>query len=103
MNSSALFLAVFLACVVEGVEALTIVLAAGTARHWRSAMPGVLGGMVVLAFAVAALGPAVSAIPLGGHRRPAVDLRAAMAPQGDSGPEDPARPRRHLPTESATK
>jgi uncharacterized membrane protein len=54
--------------VVEAVEALTIVLAAGTARDWRSAMLGVLGGIVVLALAVAALGPAVSAIPLGGLR-----------------------------------
>lgn len=68
MNGSALFLAVFLACAVEAVEALTIVLAAGTARDWRSAMLGVLGGIVVLALSVAALGPAVSAIPLGGLR-----------------------------------
>ena len=68
MNGGALFLVVFLACAVEAVEALTIVLAAGTARDWRSAMLGVLGGIVVLALAVAALGPAVSAIPLGGLR-----------------------------------
>jgi uncharacterized membrane protein len=34
--ASALFIAVFLACVVEAVEATTIVLAAGTARDWRS-------------------------------------------------------------------
>ena len=33
----ALFAAVFLACAVEAVEAVTIVLAAGTARDWRSA------------------------------------------------------------------
>jgi len=32
MSAGALFLAVFLACVVEAVEALTIVLAAGTSR-----------------------------------------------------------------------
>ncbi len=31
MSGSALFIAVFLACAVEAVEALTIVLAAGTA------------------------------------------------------------------------
>ncbi|MCW2560715.1 MAG: hypothetical protein JWP55_4679, partial [Mycobacterium sp.] len=37
MNSSALFVAVFLACAVEAVEALTIVLAAGFGRDWRSA------------------------------------------------------------------
>ncbi len=68
MSDSALFLAVFLACVVEAVEALTIVLAAGTARNWRSAMFGVAGGVLVLALIVAVLGPAVSAIPLGGLR-----------------------------------
>jgi uncharacterized membrane protein len=38
--ASALFIAVFLACVVEAVEATTIVLAAGTARGWRSASFG---------------------------------------------------------------
>ena len=68
MSGSALFLAVFLACVVEAVEALTIVLAAGTARDWRSALLGVLGGVLVLAVTVAVLGPAVSALPLGGLR-----------------------------------
>jgi len=36
VNGSALFIAVFLACTVEAVEATTIVLAAGTARDWRS-------------------------------------------------------------------
>ena len=68
MTTGALFLAVFLACVVEAVEATTIVLAAGTARDWRSALQGVGAGLVVLAVIVAALGPAVSAIPLGGLR-----------------------------------
>jgi uncharacterized membrane protein len=65
MSSAALFLAVFLACAVEAVEALTIVLAAGTSRDWRSAITGVLTGVAVLAVIVAALGPAVTAIPLG--------------------------------------
>jgi len=60
----ALAVSVFLACAVEAVEATTIVLAAGTARHWRSALQGVAAGLVVLAVVVAALGPAVSAIPL---------------------------------------
>ena len=68
VSGSALFIAVFLACVVEAVEALTIVLAAGTARDWRSAIIGVLGGLVVLAVVTAALGPAVSAVPLAGLR-----------------------------------
>ncbi|MCU1586188.1 MAG: hypothetical protein JWM49_2744 [Microbacteriaceae bacterium] len=65
MNDGALFLAVFLACAVEAVEATTIVLAAGTARNWRSAVTGVLAGIVVLAVAVAIAGPAISLLPLG--------------------------------------
>lgn len=65
MSVGALFLAVFLACVVEAVEATTIVLAAGTARDWRSALLGAGAGLVVLAVIVGALGPAVAAIPLG--------------------------------------
>jgi len=68
MNSSALFLAVFLACAVEAVEATTIVLAAGTARDWRSALTGVGAGVLVLAAVIAALGPALSQIPLSGLR-----------------------------------
>jgi uncharacterized membrane protein len=61
----ALFVAAFLACAVEAVEAVTVVLAAGTARQsWRSAMQGVLVALVVLAAVVAALGPALTAIPL---------------------------------------
>ena len=68
MTTGALFLAVFLACLVEAVEATTIVLAAGTARDWRSALTGVGAGLGLLAVIVAALGPAVSSIPLGGLR-----------------------------------
>jgi uncharacterized membrane protein len=68
MSSAALCLAVFLACVVEAVEALTIVLAVGTSRDWRSAITGVAGGVVVLAVIVTVLGPAVTAIPLDGLR-----------------------------------
>jgi uncharacterized membrane protein len=68
VSGAALFLAVFLACAVEAVEALTIVLAAGTARDWRSAITGVVAGLGVLAVVVAALGPALSAIPLNGLR-----------------------------------
>jgi uncharacterized membrane protein len=68
MSSGALFLAVFLACAVEAVEALTIVLAAGTSRDWRSAIIGVVAGVAVLAVIVAALGPALTAVPLEGLR-----------------------------------
>src|ERR1700728_237388 len=68
MGTGALFIAVFLACVVEAVEATTIVLAAGTARDWRSATSGMAGALGVLAIVVAALGPAVSDVPLRGLR-----------------------------------
>jgi uncharacterized membrane protein len=63
-SAGALFAAVFLACAVEAVEATTIVLAVGTTRSWRSALIGVAAGLVVLAVVIAALGPAVVAIPL---------------------------------------
>ena len=67
-GAGALFIAVFLACAVEAVEATTIVLAAGTSRDWRSAGSGVLAALAVLAVIVVALGPAVAAIPLGALR-----------------------------------
>ena len=59
---------VFLACLVEGVEALTIVLAAGVARGWRSALQGAAVATVVLAVIIAALGPALSVLPLSALR-----------------------------------
>jgi uncharacterized membrane protein len=64
VGGGALFVAVFLACMVEAVEALTIVLAAGTGKDWRSAISGVLAGLAVLAVVVAVLGPALTLIPL---------------------------------------
>jgi uncharacterized membrane protein len=67
-SAAALFIAVFLACVVEAVEATTIVLAAGTARDWRSASVGTGAALAVLAVVVAVLGPAVQEIPLRGLR-----------------------------------
>ena len=59
-----LFIAVFLACAVESVEALTIVLAAGLSRGWRSALSGVGAALLVLTAIVAALGPALTALPI---------------------------------------
>ncbi len=63
MSAGALFVAVFLACAVEAVEATTIVLAAGTGRDWRSAGYGTAAAIAVLAAVVAALGPALTRIP----------------------------------------
>ncbi|MGH2916406.1 MAG: COG4280 domain-containing protein [Solirubrobacteraceae bacterium] len=60
-----LALSVFLACTVEAVEALTIVLAVGSTRSWRSAFTGVGAAVVVLAAVTAALGPGLTALPLG--------------------------------------
>jgi uncharacterized membrane protein len=68
VGAGALFIAVFLACAVEAVEATTIVLAAGTTRDWRSASAGMMAALAVLAAVVAVLGPAVSAVPLPGLR-----------------------------------
>lgn len=56
--------AVFLACAVEMVEALTIVLAVGHTRGWRSAFEGTAAALVVLAAIVAAFGPALVHVPL---------------------------------------
>jgi uncharacterized membrane protein len=59
-----LALSVFLACMVEAVEALTIVLAVGTTRSWSSALSGVGAAMLALAVIVAALGPAITSLPI---------------------------------------
>jgi uncharacterized membrane protein len=54
----------FLACGVEMVEALTIVLGVGIVRGWRSTLIGVGAATIVLAGVVAALGPALTVIPI---------------------------------------
>ena len=59
-----LAVSVFLACAVEAVEALTIVLAVGATRSWSSAMSGVGAATVALAGIVLALGPALSSLPI---------------------------------------
>jgi uncharacterized membrane protein len=68
LSAVLLVLAVFLACAVEAVEALTIVLAVGTVRGWRSATGGIIAALLVLAVFVAALGPALAAIPINALR-----------------------------------
>lgn len=57
-------LAAFLASLVEFAEAMTILLAVGTVRGWRSAGIGAAAGVGVLAVLVVALGPALQAIPV---------------------------------------
>jgi uncharacterized membrane protein len=60
-----LALAVFGACAVEAVEALTLVVAAGTTRGWRSAFEGAASALVVLAVLIGAVGvPLVHYVPI---------------------------------------
>jgi uncharacterized membrane protein len=60
-----LVLAVFGASTVEMVEALTIVVAAGTTRGWRSALEGSATALAVLALLVGVVGvPLVHYVPL---------------------------------------
>jgi uncharacterized membrane protein len=68
LHDVVLVLAAFLACAVEMVEALTIVLAVGVTRGWRSAFIGAGAALATLAVVVAALGPALSKLPLDGLR-----------------------------------
>jgi Ca2+/H+ antiporter, TMEM165/GDT1 family len=60
-----LVLAVFGASAVEMVEALTIVLASGTARGWRSALEGAATAVVVLGVVVGVVGvPLIRYVPI---------------------------------------
>ncbi|CAN2225728.1 COG4280 Predicted membrane protein [Candidatus Nanopelagicaceae bacterium] len=61
----ALFISVFLACTVEAVEAVTIVLAAGTSRNWRSASQGVIAALILLTALIFTLGPSIEKLPEG--------------------------------------
>src|ERR1700674_1910132 len=66
LATGAVFLVVssFLASTMEMVEALTIVLAVGVSRQWRSTLIGVGVALIALAAVVAALGPALALIPI---------------------------------------
>jgi uncharacterized membrane protein len=68
LNALPLILTVFVACAVEAVEALTIVLAAGLTREWRSTFQGLGAAVVVLAVVTAAIGPALTFLPLSALR-----------------------------------
>ena len=59
-----LVLTVFVACAVEAIEALTIVLAAGLTRQWRSTFQGMAAALLVLAAIVGVLGPTITLLPL---------------------------------------
>lgn len=58
-------LATFLAGAVESIETLTVVLAAGLTRNWKSAYLGALAGVLTLAVAILVVGKIViSVVPL---------------------------------------
>jgi uncharacterized membrane protein len=59
-----LAISVFLACAVEAVEALTIVLAVGTTRSWQSALTGAAAAVIALAVTTAILGPRLTSLPI---------------------------------------
>jgi uncharacterized membrane protein len=59
-----LVVSVFLACAVEAVEALTIVLAVGTTRSWRSALTGTGAAVLALAGTTAIVGPGLTSLPI---------------------------------------
>ena len=60
MSGTFLVLSTFLAAIVESIEALTIVLATGITRGWRSALWGLGSGLAVLILLILAFGPTIS-------------------------------------------
>lgn len=67
MATALLVFTAFLASAVEMVEALTIILAVGLTRGWRTALSGLAAALVTLAVVIAVVGPSlVNLIPLRG-------------------------------------
>lgn len=64
LHAGTAFVAAFLASLVECVEALTIVLAVGTTRGWRSSLLGAAASAIFLALLVVIFGPALGRIPI---------------------------------------
>jgi uncharacterized membrane protein len=58
-------LTTFLASSVEAIEMVTIVVGVGVTRGWRSTLLGAATGLALLVVIVAALGAALTAIPIG--------------------------------------
>jgi uncharacterized membrane protein len=63
-SAAVLVIATFLASGVEAVEALTVVLAVGITRGWRSPLIGAGAATLALAAVIIVFGPALSLIPL---------------------------------------
>jgi uncharacterized membrane protein len=64
MHSGPSVAAAFIGSSVEAIEALTIVLAVGTVRGWRSALMGTAVGLALLAAIVLIFGPAIALVPI---------------------------------------
>lgn len=64
MHSGPSVAAAFIGSSVEAIEALTIVLAVGTVRGWRSALMGTAVGLALLAAIVLTFGPAIALVPI---------------------------------------
>jgi len=67
-HAGATVLAAFLASLVECVEALTVVLAVGATRGWRSALAGSATGLLALLLLMVLLGHVLTRIPLHGFQ-----------------------------------
>ncbi|MDB4958618.1 MAG: hypothetical protein JWO36_6187 [Myxococcales bacterium] len=59
-----LLVSTFLACSVEGVEALTVILAVGVTRGWRAPMTATIAATLALVALVVVFGPALAKIPI---------------------------------------
>src|SRR4051812_36745562 len=62
--NGAVLTSTFFAAAIEVIEMVAIVVAVGVARSWRASLLGAVGGLVVLAVLVAALGTALRHVPL---------------------------------------
>ncbi len=68
MSHSSVFVTTFLAAAVEVIEMVIIVVGVGSVRGWRSTWLGAGAGLAVLVGLVAALGTALTLVPIGALR-----------------------------------